>query len=154
MRLVQFIVKLALYWWIFIDTLFTATMTSLGLLQIIFSGPFFVWYEFWRIGYLIKRINMYILQWSFSIFDITAFTMVKCYYFYHTSETLNTDFSTFFAFLSYFYILYLILPCIIFTTWLLTFCKMRQATKEMQELSGLGGVAGDLVSHLPNHVTI
>lgn len=37
---------------------------------------------------------------------------------------------------------------------MITFCKMRQATKEMEEMSGLGGVASDLVSHLPNHVTI
>ena len=147
--------KLALYWWIFIDTMLNAPVSSLPLIQLIFSAPLFLFYEFWRIGYLIKRINMYILQWSFCVFDITAFTIIKCYYFYYISSSINSDeYTLFFTALSYIYIVYLLLPIIIFTTWLFTFCKMRQATKEMQEVSGLGGVAGALVSHLPNHVTI
>ncbi len=79
-RILQFLAKLVLYWWIYIATLGGVSGTLMTV-QAIAAVPAFLWYEFWRLGYLVKRVDMYILQWSLAVFDATAFSIVKCMFF-------------------------------------------------------------------------
>lgn len=149
LRIAQFIAKLVLYWWIFIDALDSVAGT-LFTVQMICCIPVFLWYEFWRIGYLIKRIKMYILQWSLAVFDMTAFSILKCLVLSMAfSVSSYQGYYTFYKVLSIIYIVYLILPFIIFTSWLIAYCKARQASKGMA-----GGLAGAAVAMLADRVSI
>ncbi len=51
------------------------------------------------------------------------------------------------------YFIYLLIPFVLFTLWLIAYCKMRQANKEMG-MGGMGGLGGVMASQLSDRITI
>ncbi len=69
----QYLTKLIIYWFMFLQTPQSLKVILLGL-------PFFLLYEIWRIFWLLKRIYTYKLQWALPFCDMAASFLVKSIY--------------------------------------------------------------------------
>ena len=142
-RVIQFVAKMAIYWWLFIEC-FKGITTGWQTAQAAFAVPFFIWYEFWRFFSTCRRINLFHIQYSFAIFDITAGAILSTLYVDVTGIGNNIQRQIFHV-TSIVYACYLILPVIIFVAWIAAYCKMRQAAGQAQ---GLMGKMADAVSSM------
>ncbi len=117
--------------------------------------PFFLWYEFWRMAYLCKRIPCYSIQYSFAFFDIAGIAIVKSLYMdVHNISALDPDLADLYYEIAIVYAVYLILPIIIFSMWIATQCKMSKASRAAKRMGGEMAQFSEMADNLSAIVTI
>lgn len=106
-------------------------MTSWQVGQIAFSIPFFAWYELYRLYNQFKKLKSYHVQYTNTIFDITAMAIVKTAYMdFHQLRLVKHDLADLYKEISYLYAGYLILPVVIYAVWLAAYCRAKSAASK------------------------